>query len=39
MPIGAKIDPICVSMVSAVCNTQAEIQLVRDWIAAGAMND
>jgi hypothetical protein len=39
MPLGAKIEPNCVSNVKAVCNTQAEIQLVHDWIAAGAMND
>jgi hypothetical protein len=39
MPIGAKLDPNCNSTVVTVCNTQAEIQLVRDWIAQGAMND
>jgi hypothetical protein len=39
MPIGAKLAPNCNSMVSTVCNTQAEIQLVRDWIAQGAMDN
>jgi hypothetical protein len=39
MPIGAKLAPNCVSMSVTVCNTEAEITLVRDWIAAGAKND
>lgn len=39
MPIGAKIEPNCISTVSSVCNTQAELQLVHDWIAMGAMNN
>ena len=39
MPLGAKLDPGCVSLEPSVCNTAAEIQLVHDWIANGALND
>lgn len=39
MPIGAKLDPDCLSMNPSVCNTQAEITLVKQWIDAGAKND
>jgi hypothetical protein len=39
MPPGVKFEPNCLSMDPSVCTTQAELQLVRDWIAAGAMND
>jgi hypothetical protein len=39
MPIGTRFEPNCLSMMPEVCNTQAEIALVRDWIAAGANND
>jgi hypothetical protein len=36
MPIGAKLAPNCVSHSPAVCTTDAEIALVRDWISSGA---
>ncbi|MFI5307563.1 MAG: hypothetical protein ACHQ53_09435 [Polyangiales bacterium] len=36
MPIGAKLAPNCVSNSPAVCTTDAEIGLVRDWISSGA---
>jgi hypothetical protein len=40
MPLGTKFDPNCIIPDDpSVCTTQAEITLVRDWIAAGAMND
>lgn len=39
MPIGAKLEPDCLSMNPSVCNTQAEISLVKQWIDAGAKND
>jgi hypothetical protein len=39
MPMGAKVDPACISAAPAQCDTQPEIMLVHDWIAAGAMND
>jgi len=39
MPIGTKLEPNCVSMNTSVCNTKADLQLMRDWIAAGALND
>ena len=39
MPIGTKVEPGCVSMSQPVCNTQAELTLIRQWIAAGARND
>src|SRR5262249_8225521 len=39
MPVGAKRDPMCVSAEPSACNTAAEIDLVRQWIAAGALND
>jgi hypothetical protein len=39
MPIGARLAPDCLSMQPTVCNTEFEIALVRDWIAAGANND
>jgi hypothetical protein len=38
-PIGTKLDPHCLSMNPSVCNTQAEITLVKQWIDAGAKND
>ena len=39
MPIGAKLEPNCVSMNTSVCNTMADLKLLRDWISAGALND
>jgi predicted CxxxxCH...CXXCH cytochrome family protein len=39
MPIGTKLDPACLSMNPSVCNTQAEVTLVKQWIDAGAKND
>jgi hypothetical protein len=36
MPIGAKLAPDCVSPSPAICTTEAEISLVRDWISMGA---
>jgi hypothetical protein len=36
MPMGAKVDPACISAAPAQCDTQPEIMLVHDWIAAGA---
>jgi hypothetical protein len=39
MPIGTKFPPNCLANTPEVCNIDAEISLVRDWIAAGALND
>ena len=39
MPVGVKYEPNCISKDPSVCTTQAELQLVRDWIMAGAKND
>jgi hypothetical protein len=39
MPLGVRFEPDCLSPDASVCTTQAELQLVRDWIAAGALND
>jgi hypothetical protein len=39
MPIGTKVEPNCVSMSQPVCNTQAELSLIKQWIAAGAKDD
>jgi hypothetical protein len=39
MPIGTKLEPNCVSSSQPVCNTQAELSLIKQWIGAGAMND
>lgn len=39
MPIGTKFPPNCLSSTPQVCNTEQETTLVRDWIAAGAIND
>ncbi|MET0391430.1 MAG: hypothetical protein ABW321_35980 [Polyangiales bacterium] len=39
MPIGAKLEPSCLSDNPSVCNTMAEIALVTAWIEAGAKND
>lgn len=36
MPIGTKFAPNCVSNSPAVCTTEAELGLVRDWISQGA---
>jgi hypothetical protein len=39
MPIGTKLEPNCLVDDPSVCTTAAELQLVRDWIAAGALDD
>jgi hypothetical protein len=39
MPIGVRFDPNCLSPSPAVCTTVGEIELVRGWIAAGALDD
>jgi hypothetical protein len=39
MPIGARLEPDCLTPDPSVCTTQAEIQLVRDWIMAGALDN
>ena len=39
MPIGTKFPPNCLSNTPEVCNSEQDATLVRDWIAAGAMND
>ena len=39
MPIGAKLAPNCIVDDPSACNTAEELQLVRDWIAAGALDD
>jgi hypothetical protein len=39
MPVGVKLAPNCVSTMPTVCTTEAELALVRDWIAAGAKDD
>ena len=39
MPIGTKVEPSCVSMSLPVCNTQAELTLIKQWIMAGAKDD
>lgn len=39
MPIGVRIAPNCLSPSPAVCTTAGEIELVRGWIAAGALDD
>jgi len=39
MPIGAKLAPDCIVDDPSACNTAEELQLVRDWIAAGALDD
>jgi hypothetical protein len=39
MPIGTRLEPECLDPSPAVCNTAAEIELVRAWIAAGALDD
>jgi hypothetical protein len=39
MPIGVRFDPNCLSPSPAVCTTAGEIELVRAWIAAGALDD
>jgi hypothetical protein len=40
MPIGVQFDPDCESPeVAATCTTAQERELVRDWIAGGALDD
>jgi hypothetical protein len=39
MPVGAWLEPNCTLMNTSVCNTTADLKLVRDWIAAGAQDD
>jgi hypothetical protein len=39
MPLGGRIEPDCLSSDPSVCNTQAELALVREWIARGAPAD
>lgn len=39
MPPAAGIAPNCTTQSPTSCNTNADIQLVRNWIAGGAMND
>jgi hypothetical protein len=39
MPLGTKFEPNCLVPDPSVCTTQAEVQLVRDWITAGALDD
>lgn len=39
MPIGVRFEPDCLSPSASVCTKASELQLVRDWIAAGALND
>jgi hypothetical protein len=39
MPVGVKLAPNCVSSMPTVCTTEAELNLVRDWILAGAKDD
>lgn len=39
MPIGARLDTACLSPSPAVCNTTPELDLVRAWIAAGALEN
>jgi hypothetical protein len=39
MPVGVKLAPNCVSTMPTVCTTEAELNLVRDWILAGAKDD
>lgn len=39
MPIGTRLEPDCLDPSPAVCNTAAEIELVRAWIAAGALEN
>lgn len=39
MPIGVRFEPDCLSPSPAVCTTAAEIELVRAWIAAGALEN
>jgi hypothetical protein len=39
MPLGVKFEPNCLVMDPSVCTTQVEIQLVRDWITAGALDN
>ena len=39
MPIGARLEPDCLDPSPAVCTTAAELDLVRAWIAAGALED
>jgi hypothetical protein len=39
MPIGARLAPNCIVEDPSACNTAEELQLVGDWIAAGALDD
>jgi hypothetical protein len=39
MPIGTWLEPECVTSNTSMCNSLADLQLVRDWIAAGAQDD
>jgi hypothetical protein len=39
MPLGTKFEPNCLTPDPSVCTTQVEIQLVRDWITAGALDN
>jgi hypothetical protein len=39
MPLGARLAPNCIVDDPSACNTAEELQLVRDWIAAGALDD
>lgn len=39
MPIGTRLAPDCLDPSPAVCNTATELELVRAWIAAGALED
>jgi hypothetical protein len=39
MPPTASVGASCTTQTPTSCNTDADIQLVRNWIAGGAMND
>jgi hypothetical protein len=39
MPVGTWFEPSCPSANPSVCNTMADLDLVRAWIAAGAHDD
>jgi hypothetical protein len=39
MPVGTWFEPECVSNNTSMCNSLADLKLVRDWIAAGAKDD
>jgi hypothetical protein len=39
MPIGVRFEPNCIVPDPAACTTANELELVRAWIAAGALND